>query len=171
MANPFSLGAPMSDLFEIERRPHRPTRTLLLAMVPILGVFVAAIAFVWLDRGAPPGFRPPLVDVDVSQVTLENKGVRVVGTAHYLGIRQTVSSGPDHYVFALFPTGDMESRSIHVLVRTTRVPEELADYANIKVEGLAREPGYEIPATTIDAIRKRGYTLEQDAVLIDEFVD
>jgi hypothetical protein len=161
----------MSDLFEIERRPHRPARTLLLAMIPILGVVGSAIAFEWVDRGAPPGFRPPLVDVDVSAVTRANKGVRLHGTAHYLGIRQTVSGGPDHYVFALFPTGDMESRSIHVLVRTTRKPEELADYANITIEGLAREPGYEIPATTIDAIRKRGYTLEQDAVLVDEFVD
>lgn len=163
----------MSDLYErSQRHPHRPMRTLLLVVgVPIFGVLGSAIAFEWIDRGAPPGFRPPLVDLDVSQVTRANKGVRVRGTAHYLGIRQTVSGGPDHYVFALFPTGDMESRSIHLLVRTTRVPEELADYANITVEGIAREPGYEIPATTIDAIRKRGYTLEQDAVLVDEFAD
>ena len=163
----------MSDLYEpSERHPHRPSRTLLLAVgVPILGVLGSAIAFEWIDRGAPPGFRPPLVDVDVTAVTRANKGVRLHGTAHYLGIRQTVSGGPDHYVFALFPKGDMESRSIHVLVRTTREPEALADYANITVEGIAREPGYEIPATTIDAIRKRGYTLEPDAVLIDEFVD
>jgi hypothetical protein len=161
----------MSDLFEIERRPHRPARTLLLTMIPIVGIIGGAIAFGWLDRGALPGFRPPIVDVDVSAVTLENKGVRVRGTAHYLGIRQTVSGGTDRYVFALFPTGDMESRSIHVLVRTTRKPEELADYANITVEGLARAPSYEIPVTTIEAIRKRGYTLEQDAVLIEEFVD
>jgi hypothetical protein len=161
----------MSDLFEIERRPHRPVRTLLLAMIPILGVLGSAVAFEWVDRGAPPGLRPPLVDVDVAAVTRANKGVRLVGTAHYLGIRQTVNGGPDHYVFALFPTGDMEGRSIHVLVRTTRKPEELADYANVKVEGIAREPGYEIPATTIDAIRKRGSTLQQDAVLVDEFVD
>jgi hypothetical protein len=161
----------MSDLFEIERRPHRPPRTLLLAMVPILGIFVAAIAFLWRDRGALPGFRPTLVDVGVAEVTREHKGVRLAGTAHYLGIRQTVSSGPDRYVFALFPTGDTESRSIHVLVRTTREPEELADYANITVEGLARAPSYEIPVTTIEAIRKRGYTLEQDAVLIEELVD
>ena len=163
----------MSDLYEpSERHPHRPTRTLMLAVgIPILGVLGSAIAFEWIDRGAPPGFRPPLVPVEVSAVTRENKGVRLVGTAHYLGIRQTVSGGPDHYVFALFPTGDTQSRSIHVIVRTTRVPEELADYANITVEGLARTPSYEIPITTIEAIRKRGYTLEQDAVLIEEFVD
>jgi hypothetical protein len=140
--------------------------------VPILGVLGAAVAFAWIDRGAPPGFRPPVVPIELSEVTRDSKGVRLVGTAHYLGIRQTVSGGgPDHYVFALFPTGDTQSRSIHVLVRTTRPPEDLLDYADITVEGLARAPGYEIPVTTIEAIRKRGYTLEHDAVLIEELVD
>ena len=164
----------MSDLYEpSERHPHRPTRMLVLVVgVSIVAVLGSAVAFAWIDRGAPPGFRPPIVPVEVSAVTRENKGVRLVGTAHYLGIRQTVSGGrPDHYVFALFSTGDTQSRSIHVLVRTTRPPEALADYANITVEGLARTPGYEIPVTTIEAIRKRGYRLEQDAVLIEEFVD
>jgi hypothetical protein len=159
----------MSDLFEPPRRPHRPARTLLLAMVPIFGIIGGAIAFEWVDRGAPPGFRPPAVPVDVTAVTREHKGVRLEGTAHYLGIKQTIAGGPDRYVFALFPTGDTQSRDIHVIVRTTRVPEELADYANVTVEGLAREPTYEISPITIEAIRNHGYRLEQDAVLIEEF--
>src|SRR4030095_11497173 len=151
----------MSDLYEpAERHRNRPTRTVLLAVgVSILGVLGGVIAFEWVDRGAPPGFRPPLVDVEVSAVTRANKGVRLHGTAHYLGIRQTVSGGDARYVLALFPKGDMESRSIHVLVRTSRQPEALADYANITIEGIAREPRHEIPATTSDAIPTRGATL------------
>jgi hypothetical protein len=161
----------VSELYEPEAHPHRPFRTLLLVCIPIVGTLGLAIAFEWVDRGALPGFRPAAVPMEVQAVTRENKGVHLMGTAHYLGIKQTVSGGPNYYVFPLFPEGDTRSRTIHVLVRTTRVPESLVDYANITVEGLARTPGYQVPATTIDAIRKRGYELEDDYVLIEEFVD
>jgi hypothetical protein len=137
--------------------------------LPILAIVVGAVAYEWIDRGAPPGFRPTAVPMEVGAVTREHKGVHLEGTAHYLGIRQTTSGGVDYYVFPLFPPGDTQSRSVHVLVRTTTAPEALLDFANVAIEGLARTPSYEIPVKTIESIRRRGYVLEDDYVLIEAF--
>jgi len=136
-------------------------------------VVVAGVAFgvVWWDRGAPPGFDPPIVDVEIGQITRDNRGVRLTGTAHYEAkVRQTASNGDSWTLFPLFPAGDTIGREVHVLVRTTLEPEDLYSFEDLVVEGMARPPGRLVPRAAREAIYDRGYSLTDDYVLVEQKV-
>lgn len=144
-------------------------KLLLTILGPFFLVVGVTVGVVWWDRGAPPGFRPPLVDVAVADIHREHRGVRLVGTAHYeLRIQQ--KEGDDLYIiYPLFPPGDTLGRDIRVLVRTRRMPDRLVGYEDVTVEGLARPPGRLITGAVIDALLSRGYSIQEDFVLVNEF--
>ena len=144
-------------------------KLLLTILGPFFLVVGVTVGIIWWDNGAPPGFRPPVKDVSVTEITRENRGVRLQGTAHYeLRIQQ--KEGDDLYmIYPLFPPGDTMGRDVRVLVRTRRVPDRLVGYEDVTVEGLARPPGRLVPGAVIDALLDRGYSVQEDFVLVNEF--
>lgn len=142
--------------------------------LPLLVLLAAAGAwagFVWWDRGAPPGFQPPVHDVALSELNRNHRGVRVQGTAHYALKLVQKQGDQTYYLFPLLPSGDTAAREIHAMVRTTVQPSSLYSYEDMVVEGLARPPGTLVPASTQDQIAGRGYHFTDDFVLIEAFVD
>ena len=148
-------------------------RKLLWTVIPpVVLVLAVTVGVIWWDRGAPPGFRPTIHDVAVSEVSREHRGVRVNGTAHYpVRLRLTREGGETLFLFPIFEKGDTSSREISVMVQTTRAPDELLGFEDMTVEGLARPPGAEVPRDARQALEQAGYYFTEDFVLIQAFDD
>ena len=131
------------------------------------------VGFVWWDRGAPPGFKPTIVDVTIDTINREHRGVRIHGMArHDLKIRlKNKNSDKISYVYPLLPMDKMNSTMIKVMIRTTVPPDSMATIEERKIEGLARPPGRTINGDIIRSWQDRGYDFDEKFVLVDEFED
>ena len=130
-----------------------------------------AVGLIWIDRGAPPGFRPPLVDRTVETVTRADKGVRIHGYAHY-GARVELHAPegrPSTYLFPLLAPMDTSGRQAHVVVRTKRAPDPLLGVEELTVEGVARNPLALVPMTAWEQMVGRGYRFDDDYVVVVTF--
>lgn len=140
-----------------------------LPLVVFLLSAAGFVGFVWWDRGAPPGMQPPTEVVAVSDITRNHRGVEVQGTAHYT-VKLVQKAGDETwYLFPLLEPGDTAGRSVRVVVRTQRKPGDLYSFEDLVVRGLARPPGTLFPRSTQDQLIKRGYLLDADFVLVEEF--
>lgn len=148
-------------------------KLILTILLPCLLVSGVALGVIWWDRGAPPGFRPKVVDVTPDQVSYDNRGVRLHGTAHYtVRLVQRSSDGSrTWYLFPVLPEGDTIGRTVRVLVRTTRKPDPMLGFEDVRVEGLARPPGADIGPDVREALITAGYTLDDKLVLVEAFDD
>lgn len=148
-------------------------------MIAVLGPFLLVVGivvgFIWWDRGAPPGFRPTLHDVEIAAITRDHRGVRVRGTAHYeIQLKEKRREGSAAHekpflLFPLFPKGDTSGREIRVMIRSQRAPDELYAYEDVLVEGLAQPPGRTVGKSARDALQLKGYMFADDFVLIEAF--
>jgi len=132
------------------------------------------IGFIWWDRGAPPGFKPTLVDVSIADINRNHRGVRIHGMArHDIKIKQTNSSDPSDiaYVFPLVSADDINSNFIRVMIRTTQAPDEMATIEEMTIEGLARPPGRLINSEVIESWQNKGYEFDPKFVLVEHFTD
>jgi hypothetical protein len=138
------------------------------AVVLVLG---AVVGVVWWERGAPPGFRPAAVPVAVGAITREHRGVATEGTVH-LAVRISQVAGEQRWTLApLMPLGDTQSREVRVLLRTERKLDDLATYEDVTVRGFARPPGRLVPGSVVLALEQAGYTVAEDLILLEEWVD
>ena len=148
------------------------------ALAIVLGSFLACvtgtIGFIWWDRGAPPGFKPTLVDVTIESINRNNRGVRIHGMArHDVRIKQENNNDPQDitYVFPLVPADKMNSKYIKVLIRTTQKPDSMATIEEMTIEGLARPPGRLVNREIIEAWKNKGYEFDPKYVLIEHFTE
>ena len=140
-------------------------------LVPILLVCVALFGLAWWERGAPPGLRPTPVDVNPSALTLDHRGVHMLITAHHdARIEQTVGEETWH-LYPIFDKGDRDGRHVKVMLRTPLKPNALYSYEEREVRGFARPPGRLLPASTGALFKERGYTLDDELVLVEEWID
>ncbi len=149
------------------------TRILLTILGPMLLVLGATVGVIWWDRGAPPGFRPPVVEVSPATITRENRGVRIQGTLHNEArLKQTVA-GEDEvwWLIPMFPKGDTLGREVRVLLRTRQTPDGFYGIEDRTVEGFARPPGSLLPGAARDALEKKGYHIAEGVVLVEEWED
>ena len=140
----------------------------------MLAMATATIGFIWWDRGAPPGFKPTLVDVTIDTINRNHRGVRIHGMArHDIRIQQKNSDDPTDisYVFPLVPLTKINTDYIRVLIRTTNKPDSMATIEEMTVEGLARPPGRLVNREIIESWENRGYEFDPKYVLIEQFVD
>lgn len=148
-------------------------KALATILIPGLLVIAAAIGIIWWDRGAPPGFRPKVVDVRPGEITYDHRGVRLIGTAHY-PIRLTQkggSSGQTWWVFPVLERGDTTGRFARVLVRTPHEPDPMLSLEDVSIEGLAKPPGSIIGPDVRQALTEAGYELDDKIVLVEAFED
>ena len=139
---------------------------------PLLLVVGVTVGVVWWDRGAPPGFDPPVIDVALEDLNRDHRGVRFQGTAHYEArVAQSTADGERWSIFPVFPKGDTMSRDAHVLVRMPGDPDALYSFEDLRVEGMARPPGRLVPRAVREAIYDAGYSLTDDFVLVEQFTD
>tara|TARA_B110000037_G_scaffold128197_1_gene145764 strand:+ start:148 stop:609 length:462 start_codon:yes stop_codon:yes gene_type:complete len=131
------------------------------------------VGFVWWDRGAPPGFKPEIVDVTIDTINREHRGVRIHGMArHDLRIRlKDQNSDKISYIYPLMPMDKMNSTMIKVMIRTTVPPDSMATIEERKIEGIARPPGHTVSGDIIRSWQDRGYDFKEKFVLVDEFED
>ena len=137
---------------------------------PFLVVVCGAIGLIWWDRGAPPGFNPTPHPTEIEAVTRNHRGVQLKGTAHYVVRMTQKMKGGDHFwVFPLMKQGDTLSRTIKVLVRTPRGPDDLVTFEDLTIDGLVRPPGRLFTPDIRDNFEERGYLFEDDFVLLEPF--
>lgn len=148
-------------------------KALLAVLMPMSVVAVGAIGFFWWDRGAPPGFRPTLVDVAPSEITYDHRGVRLSGTAHYAGklVQRSGSGARTWYMYPVLARGDTMGRYVEVVVRTTREPDPMLGFEDVVVEGLARPPGSIVGPGAREAMIEAGYELDEKLVLVEAYDD
>lgn len=145
-------------------------KLLLVVLGPFVLVSSVAIGLYWWDRGAPPGFRPRVVDVAPDEVDYDHRGVRITGTAHYtVRLTQKARSGTTWYLFPVMERGDTSGRYVHVIVRTKTAPDDLLGLEDVVVEGLARPPGAIVGPQVREALIEAGYELDEKVVLIEAF--
>lgn len=132
-----------------------------------------AIGFVWWDRGAFPGLKPEIFDVEVLEINRNHRGVRLHGMVrHDVKIKQRdQTSNTIAYVYPMMPMNDMNSTMIHVMIRTHVAPDSMAMIEERTIEGLARPPGRALGKDVIEAWRAKGYEFAPKFVLVDEFED
>jgi hypothetical protein len=148
-------------------------KPVLFVLLPILLVAAAAFGFVWWERGAPPGMRPTPVDVTVDTISRDNRGVRLSGTAHLQARLKQTASGTDAvwYLYPLLAKGDTAGREIHVMLRTTIAPNDLYGFEDRTVTGFARPPGRLVTREVREALLQKGYSFDEDFVLVEEWAD
>jgi hypothetical protein len=146
-----------------------PVRKALIAVLgPFALVAVSAIAYHRWDTGALPGLRPTYHPVTVASIDLDDRGVRIQGTAHFeVRLWQTMEDGERFFVFPLMKPGDTISRDIRVLVRTDRPPDDLSTYEDMIVDGLALPPGRQVGHKIKKSLKNQGYTFMDDVVLVE----
>jgi hypothetical protein len=145
-------------------------KMLLTVLGPCGLVAAGAVGFVWWERGAPPGFNPTPIPVTVSGINREHRGVRIRGTAHYeVCLRQKMEDGSVYYIFPLMKPTDTLAREIKVLVRTERMPDEMATYEDMEVDGLARPPGSRVGPKARESLLDGGYHFAEGFVLVEAF--
>lgn len=146
-------------------------RALISVLLPILVVLVGAVGFIWWERGAPPGMRPKPELTEPSTVTLDHRGVHMHLTAHYEGRIEQRMDDETYHLYPVFDKGDREGRHARVILRTRIQPSTLYSYEERTVTGFARPPGRLLPKSARDAFEKRGYSLDEHLVLVDEWED
>lgn len=146
-------------------------KLLITVLLPIAVVCLGLFGFMWWERGAPPGMRPTPVDARPSGLTFEHRGVHMVVTAHHDARLEQAVGGELWHLYPVFDEGDRDGRHVKVVLRTLRAPNTLYTYEEREVTGFARPPGRLLPAAARDLLEKRGYTLDDDLVLVEEWVD
>ena len=146
-------------------------RALISVLLPIVVVLVGVVAFIWWERGAPPGMRPTPEDTQPSTVTLDHRGVHMPITAHLAGRIEQRMDGETFHLYPVFDKGDRDGRHARVILRTRLSPSTLYTYEERTVTGFARPPGRLLPKSARDAFEKRGYSLDEHLVLVDEWED
>jgi len=148
-------------------------KPLLTVLVPFIVVVGGTLGIIWWDRGALPGMRPTVHDVTVQNISRDDRGVRVRGTAHYsVRLQQRNEDRTETwYLFPLMAKGDLNNKDVRVIVRTSREPDSLYSFEDLQVEGLARPPGRLVPIQARDALFHEGYMLDDGFVLIEAFED
>jgi len=148
----------------------RLNKNVVAVLGPFLAVVLGAVGLVWWDRGAPPGFNPTPHPTEVAEVTRNHRGVRLEGTAHYVvRMTQTMKGGDNFWIFPLMKRGDTLTRTIHVLVRTPREPEDMVTFEDLTIDGLVRPPGRLVTPDIRDKFEDRGYLFEEGFVLLEPF--
>jgi hypothetical protein len=140
---------------------------------PMLLVLSVTVGVIWWDRGAPPGFRPPVEEVTPETINREHRGVRIQGTLHNEARLKQTTAGSDEvwWLIPMFPKGDTIGREARVLLRTTREPDAFYGFEDRSVEGFARPPGSLLPRQAREALERKDYAVADDAVLVEEWVD
>lgn len=148
-------------------------KLVLVVLLPCLLVSSTGVGLWWWENGALPGFRPEAVDVTVDSITKDHRGVRIRGTGHYgPKLKQTaMDTDTVWWVYPLTAEGQTQERLIKVVVRTTLRPDPLLGFEDRTIEGFARPPGRLLPRDARGALRKAGYELHEDVMLIEEWVD
>ena len=131
--------------------------------------------YLWLNRLPPFDALPEPEPVTIQSVTVAHDGVRIEGTAHFpVRIRYVEPARigrPEQtrYLFPMLPLRDTMGRRVRVIISSAREPEHLVSYADLTIDGFARPGGAFLNGPAIDALRRAGYTLEDDLVVIEEY--
>ena len=129
--------------------------------------------YTW-ERGALPGMHPTPHDVEFSALSLDQRGVRVRGTAHYpLQIQLKGGLGGDEvaYAFPLFAPGDTSGREIRVMVLSRLQPDPLLGFEEKTFEGLIRAEGSALPQGARDHLSMLGYRFADEILVIEDFAE
>ena len=142
-----------------------------ILIIGVGSIVFGAIGFIWWDRGALPGFKPKIVNVDIETISYKNRGVRISGMArHDLRIKQDIG-GESWHIFPLVPKDNINTQFIKVMVLTTQSPDAMATIEEMSFEGFARPPGRLITKEVYQAWEAEGYSFEDKIVLIQEYKD
>ena len=131
----------------------------------VLIIITLRVAFVWWDRGAPPGFQPTIVDVTINTINRNHRGVRISGMARY-DVRIKVGN---NYVYPLMDAKKFNKKLIKVMIASPVQPSRLVDLEEMTVEGLARPPGGVINLKVYNAWRHKGFEFDDKFVLVESF--
>jgi len=128
---------------------------------------LAVLAYATWERGALPGFRPTMHEVAFDGLSLDSRGVRVAGTAHYPVGAQINGRGGPRYAFPLFPPGDTLGRTIRVLVLSPTPPDPVLGFEDRTIEGLIQPPGMQVPEGLRRIFEQQGYHFADDYLILE----
>jgi len=140
-------------------------KLLLFMLSCVLLLISLRVAFVWWDRGAPPGFQPEIVDVTLDTITRNHRGVRITGMARY-DVRIKVG---ENYIYPLMNLKKFNKKTIKVMISSPKKPSRLASLEEMTVEGLARPPGGVVNQEVYNAWRRKGFEFTEKFVLVESF--
>lgn len=129
--------------------------------------------YTW-ERGALPGMNPTPHDVEFSALSLEDRGVRVRGTAHYpvqIQLRGGLGGDGLAYAFPLFGPGDTGGREIRVMVLSRVQPDPLLGFEEKTFEGLIRLAGSNLPQVARDHLSLLGYRFADEVLVLEDFAE
>ena len=133
------------------------------SLASLLGV----LGYATWERGALPGMRPTMHETTFAELDLDQRGVRVSGTAHYPLRIQLMSGGGPTYAFPLFAPGDTTGREIRVLVLSPEAPDPLLGFEDRTFEGLIRPPGIRVPDQVRETLEGQGYPFADDWLVLE----
>lgn len=124
------------------------------------------------ERGALPGFNPTPVALSFAELSLERRGVRVTGTAHYpvqLQLKGALSGDGPAYAFPLFGPGDTTGKEIRVMVLSRVRPDPLLGFEEKTFEGLIRPAGSNVPQGVRDHLTVLGYRFADELMVLEDY--
>lgn len=130
------------------------------------------LGYATYDRGALPGMNPTPVDTPFAALSLDNRGVRVKGTAHYPAQLQMSDGLPGDgpvYVFPLFGPDDTTGKEIRVLVLSHVMPDPMLGFEDRTIEGLVRPSVGRLPQGVRDHLGMLGYRFADEVLVILDF--
>ena len=155
------------------KETHLKYKKWLMTLGPSALVIGIALGFYRWDRGAFPGFRPAIYDKSITDLSLNDRGVRLKGMARY-DIKTKQLDEDDqlmYYIFPLVPLDDINTKTIHVFVRSKIPPDDLAMIEERTIEGVTKPPARIISNDLRRSWMRLGYQLDKRFVLVDSFDD
>ena len=128
---------------------------------------LAVLGYATWERGALPGFRPTMHEVTYAGLSLDQRGVRVAGTAHYPVSAQINSRSGPRYAFPLFAPGDTLGRTVRVLVLSPTPPDPVLGFEDRTLEGLIEPPGMQVPEGLRKIFEEQGYHFADDYLILE----
>ena len=132
------------------------------------------LGYATYDRGALPGMNPTPVETPFTALSLDNRGVRVKGTAHYPVQLQMSGGLPGDgpvYIFPLFGPGDTTGKEVRLLVLSHQRPDPMLGFEDRTIEGLIRPSINRVPQGVRDQLTMLGYRFADEVLVLLDFAN
>ena len=142
-------------------------KRIFLAFSIVILLFVGGwLGYSYWQRGALPWNNPTLIDVNIEEVNIDHRGVRVTGIAINKPTIYQMEGDEKKYIFPLTTT--LTDKVIKIMVRRSAKPDRYTDKETVTIEGIVYPPNRYMNFDIRNKWEAEGYIFDENLLIIEE---